>query len=178
MIKKCLIVIYNIIRLVKKKNYRNILYISPTTKIMAHKNSEYLIGKNFRTRNNVEINVREKGKLIIGNSVFLNSNTIITCRSSISIGNNCIIGPNVMIFDHDHDISNGYVEKNKYVCENIEIGKNVWIGAGSIILKESKIGDNSVIGAQSTIKGEVPPDTVYIQKTINVLKKMVKGDKF
>lgn len=172
MLKKCLIIIYNAIRMIKKKNYKNILLISPTTRIAAHKSSEYVIGKNFRTRNNIEINIREKGKFIVGNNVFINSNTIITCRDSISIGDNCIIAPNVMIFDHDHKIYNGQVKDNEYTCESIEIGKNVWIGAGCTILKGSKIGENSIIGAQSIVKGEIPANTIYIQKPNIVLRKI------
>ena len=68
-----------------------------------------------------------------------------------------------MIFDHDHKIKNGRVLHNDYELDEIIIGENVWIGAGSIILRGSKIGDNSIIAAQSVVKGEIPSNTIYIQ---------------
>ena len=102
MLKKILIIGYNVIRFIGKKSYKNILFVSPSTKIAIDKSAYCLVDNNFRTRNNVEINVREKAKLIIDDNVFINSNTIITCRDKIYIGKNTIIAPNVMIFDHDH----------------------------------------------------------------------------
>ncbi|WP_279006562.1 acyltransferase [Thomasclavelia cocleata] len=163
MLKKILIIGYNVIRFIGKKSYKNILFVSPSTKIAIDKSAYCLVDNNFRTRNNVEINVREKAKLIIDDNVFINSNTIITCRDKIYIGKNTIIAPNVMIFDHDHKIKNGRVLHNDYELDEIIIGENVWIGAGSIILRGSKIGDNSIIAAQSVVKGEIPSNTIYIQ---------------
>lgn len=170
MLKKILLVGYNAIRFMGKKSYKNILFVSLSTKIIMNNPSCCLIGHNFRTRNNVEINVRDKAKLIIDDNVFINSNTIITCRDRIYIGKNTIIAPNVMIFDHDHKIQNGRVLHNDYELNEIIIGKNVWIGAGSIILRGSKIGDNSIIAAQSVVKGEIPSNTIYIQSRKSNLK--------
>ena len=165
MLKKILLVGYNAIRFIGKKSYKYILFVSLSTKIVMDNSSCCLIGHNFRTRNNVEINVRDKAELIIDDNVFINSNTIITCRDRIYIGKNTIIAPNVMIFDHDHKIQNGRVLHNDYELNEIIIGKNVWIGAGSIILRGSKIGDNSIIAAQSVVKGEIPSNTIYIHLT-------------
>lgn len=172
MLKKILNVGYNAIRFIGKKNYKNILFVSTSTKIDINKSSYFMIGNNFRTRNNVEINVRDGARFTIENDVFINSNTIITCRDRIYIGENTIIAPNVMIFDHDHKILDGHVLHSDYVSNQIIIGKNVWIGAGSIILRGSKIGDNSIIAAQSVIKGEIPPNTMCIQFRKSDLKRL------
>ena len=34
---------------------------------------------------------------------------------------------------------------------------NVWMGAGRTVLAGAEIGDNSVIGAGSVVKGGIPP---------------------
>ena len=161
-------IVFNMMRFVGKSYYKRVFAVSASTRIDAGKN--LIIGKGFRTRNNVEINVRDNGLLEIGNSVFINSNTVITCRNSIKIGDDTIIGPNVCIFDNDHKIENGHASHNEYECDEIIIGKNVWLGAGSIILKGVKIGDNSVISAGSVVVKDIPADSVLIQKKENTLK--------
>ena len=46
------------------------------------------------------ISSRNRGKLKIGNRVYLNRNTMIVCRDSVEIGSGTTVGPNVMIYDH------------------------------------------------------------------------------
>ena len=43
----------------------------------------------------------------------------------------------------------------------IRLGENVWIGARSVLLGEVEIGDGSVIGAASVVRGNIPPGTIY-----------------
>ncbi len=74
-------------------------------------------------------------------------------------------GPNVLIYDHDHDFrAFGGLKEKKYVCERVEIGQNCWIGANSVILKGTILGDNCVVGAGSVIKGTFKDDSLIYQK--------------
>lgn len=170
MLDKLSTVIINIIRNIGKKNYRNLLCIDKTTKISIDSKAKFNVGHKFRTRKNVEINVRGSASLSIGNNVFLNSGCIITARENIQIGDNTILGPYVVIYDNDHKINNGEVEHNSYDTDPIIIGKNVWIGAGAMILRGSEIGDNCVIASGSIVKGKIDSRTALIQKR-NSLKK-------
>ena len=42
----------------------------------------------------------------------------------------------------------------------ITIGKNVWIGIASTVLPGVTIGDNSIVGANSVVTHDVPPNTI------------------
>ena len=75
----------------------------------------------------------------MGENVFFNNNCVLTCKKKIQIGNNVIIGPNVCIFDHDHDYKSPG-RAVEFVCKEIKIEDNVWIGANACILKGVKIG--------------------------------------
>ncbi|UHA57884.1 hypothetical protein KDJ21_013390 [Metabacillus litoralis] len=44
------------------------------------------------------------------------------------------------------------------------IGENVWIGSNVVILRDTHIGDNVVIAAGSVVKGNVPSNTIYLNK--------------
>jgi acetyltransferase-like isoleucine patch superfamily enzyme len=41
------------------------------------------------------------------------------------------------------------------------LGNNVWIGGNVIILKGTRIGDNSVISAGSVVSGRIPKNQVW-----------------
>ena len=96
----------------------------------------------------------------IGTDVCIGANFIIDCQKSITIGENTMFGPNVFITDHDHDYSSENW-RDEYKSEDVVIGNNVWVGANVTILKGTKIGDNSVIGAGSILKGEYKPNCIY-----------------
>lgn len=136
--------------------------ISYSTHILVRdKYSLIEIRDNLHTKRNVTIQC-DGGKIEIGNSVFINENCNIISRESIIIGDNVSIGPNVMIYDHDHDIKNGV----GFVCAPIRIDKNVWIGANSVILKGVTIGHGAVIAAGSVIRENVPSKTVAYSNNI------------
>lgn len=126
------------------------------------------IGKKIGMRNNSRIIVRDKAKVVIGKNFFLNYNSIIVSRKSLIIGDNVQIGPNVLIYDHDHDFEQEIKTGEKvYKSDDIVIGDNVWIGAGSIILKGVKIGDNCKIAAGSIVNKDVANNTLFVQKRDN-----------
>ena len=134
------------------------------------------IGKQGHIYIGHHVNIRKygklsaKGKLRISDGVSLNYNSTICAYESIDIGEHTVIGPNVCIYDHDHDISTlGGVKDNKYVTSPISIGSNVWIGANVTILKGVTIGDNSVIAAGCVVKKDIPANTILIQKKVDSL---------
>ena len=84
-------------------------------------------------------------------------------RRNITIGNGVTIGPNVCIYDHDHDIKN----KGGCVLSDVKINDNTWIGSNVTILKGVTIGEHCVIGSGAIVTKDVPANTVLIQKRIN-----------
>ena len=106
--------------------------------------------------------VEDGGRLIIGDDVGINANCYIAVHNEVRIGNNTIFGPGVVVVDQDHDYkAEGGLKAEKYKVGKVEIGNNVWIGANAVILRDTVIGDNAVIGAGCVVKGDIPCDTVY-----------------
>lgn len=145
--------------------------ISPHTEITLDRGGSLEIGSNFKMRDGAKIRVRKNAECKLGSNVSLNSFNMIACHEKIIIGDDCQLSPNVQIYDHDHDFtSENGVRDGKYKTAPIIIGNNVWIGANSVILRGTVIGDNAVIGAGCIVKGEVPPDTVLVQKRTSEYK--------
>jgi acetyltransferase-like isoleucine patch superfamily enzyme len=82
----------------------------------------------------------------IGNHVGL-SGTAITSKCNVEIGNETIIGPNVVILDSDfHNIlpiDSRWATSSKEKDKEVKIGKNVWVGMNSTILKFTHWGQFS-----------------------------------
>jgi len=72
----------------------------------------------------------------------------------------------------------GIYDRTDYVAtpKEVIIEENVWIGEKSIILKGTKIGKNSIIGAGSVVSGEVPDNVVFAGNPAREIKKLDKED--
>ena len=108
------------------------------------------------------IRVRQAGRLTLGDNISFNRNCSINCLSSIYIGDNCIFGESVKLYDHDHkfrDTSKLFSEQG-FSLGSISIGTNCWVGSNVTILKNVSIGDNVVIGANCLVYKDVPSNTL------------------
>ena len=117
-------------------------------------------------RNKKNLNISINGGLIkIGERVFFNNNVSINCQHEIIIGNDCLFGENISLYDHNHYFKgNGLIRRQGFDTMPIKIGNNVWIGSNSIILPGAIINDNVVIAAGSVVKNEVPENSLFVQK--------------
>ena len=122
------------------------------------------LGKGLHVRRNVTFEAMQDGYIEIGNGCFFNEGCMIVSKEHIVIGEKASFGPNVMVYDQDHDTYRSKETETAYRSSPIIIGKRVWIGANSVILRGSVIGDGCVIGAGCVIKGTYPPGTLVVQK--------------
>lgn len=144
--------------------------IAPSVSISITNKGQISIGNKVGIRKGSTIS-SDGGILSIADRCFINSGCVIAAHKSIMIGKGTRLGPNCMIFDHDYDFRSptGF-EKGKHLVSDVEIGENVWIGAGSIILRGTKIGNHTVIGAGCVVKGVYPNNSLVLQKRNEVCK--------
>ncbi|TYK64224.1 sugar O-acetyltransferase [Colwellia echini] len=120
-------------------------------------------GDNVSIGNNTYININctiLDGIVPIGNISTDNKGSI--SSGSISIGNDCLIGPNVQILAVSHDLEPQARRENKHnYVESISLGNNVWLGGGVIVLSGINIGDNSVVGAGSVVTKNIEANSFY-----------------
>ena len=115
------------------------------------------------------------GEIILGKYILISPGTSIRSAKKITIGESTMIASDVTITDSDwHDI----YDRTDYVAtpKEVIIEENVWIGEKSIILKGTKIGKNSIVGAGSVVSGEVPENVVYAGNPAREVKKLDQED--
>lgn len=114
------------------------------------------------------------GSISLGNYILISPGTSIRSAKSIDIGDSTMIASDVVITDSDW---HGIYDRTDYVAtpKPVKIHKNVWIGERSIILKGTRIGENSIIGAGSVVHGDIPPNSVYAGNPAKEVKKLDEG---
>lgn len=118
--------------------------------------------------------LRAQAKIQIGANTGM-SGAVICAADSITIGQNCLIGADVMIFDTDfHAIKPDNRRYNKnpadIAARKVEIEDNVFIGARSIVCKGVVIGTNTVIGAGSIVTSSIPPNVIAVGNPCRVIR--------
>lgn len=104
----------------------------------------------------------------IGDHVGIFENVLINPNSPVTIGNEVGIGTEVMIWTHGAwlDITQGFPAD----FGPVTIGDNVWIPARTIMLPNTSIGSNSVIGIGSTITKPIPSNVMAAGTPCKVIK--------
>lgn len=70
---------------------------------------------------------------------------------------------------HDNLRPNNKIAYNRFKDRNL-VGSDVWIGCNSTILRDVKIGNGAVIGANSLVNKDVPPYAIVAGNPAKVIK--------
>lgn len=112
--------------------------------------------------------------LKIGNNVGIGRNSYIAIKSKLTILDNTRFGHNVTILDNEHNFKKNELILNQEArIEDITIGEDCWIGSNVTILRGVKIGNNSVVGANSLVNKSIPPDEIWAGNPAKFIKKRI-----
>lgn len=106
--------------------------------------------------------------IVVGKNVFFNSGCRLQDHGGIFIGDNVLIGHNVVLATLDHDLAPA--NRSVLHCAPIRIGNDVWIGANVTITKGVTIGNGAVIAAGAVVNRNVAPHTVVGGVPAKVIK--------
>lgn len=128
----------------------------------------------FHRGGSIEIQPRYANSIIkIGNNILTNNNLFFCAANYIEIGDETLIGQNVAIMDHEaHGID---PDRRLQLGEigKVIVGKNVWIGNNVTILKNSEIGDNTIIAAGAVVSGKFPKNVVIGGIPAKIIKALI-----
>lgn len=108
--------------------------------------------------------------IIIGKNVFINSGCCFQDQGGIEIGNNVLIGQQVVLATLNHDLQPN--KRANMIASPIKIGNDVWIGAHATILPGVTIGDGAVIAAGAVVTKDVPKNTVVAGVPAKAIKQI------
>ena len=109
-------------------------------------------------------------------TVFLGEDIIIDgiCPENVTIKNGCQIGAGTKIVTHFYDNKKLSEHKDyhfRFYQGKVVIEEDVFIGFNCVIAKPVTIGRGSVLGANTVITKNIPPNSVIVQpESINIKK--------
>lgn len=123
------------------------------------------------------IRVGGSGLLSLGTRTVVGPYTRIMAATQVRIGARCLVSWNCSIFDSigHHMWLAGQDEAE--IEAPITIGNDVWVGPYSIIMKGVTIGDNCIIGAGSTVRRDVPPNSMAYGNPARVVGKVDRWER-
>lgn len=132
------------------------------------------IGNNCRL---VSVRIRCDGELVVGDRCFMNK-TVVVATHAVSIGEDCLLSDAYIVDTDFHNVRPE--ERNAALSPKatrpVNIENNVWVGDGCGILKGSRIGENSVVGSFSVVRGVIPSNAVAFGNPARVVKLFDRRD--
>ena len=112
--------------------------------------------------------------ITVGKHVFLNVGCKFQDQGGIFIGDETLIGHNVVLATLNHAMEPE--DRATMIPAPIHIGKRVWIGSNATVLPGVTIGDGAIVGAGAVVTKDVPGNTVVGGVPARVLRKIGKED--
>ena len=116
--------------------------------------------------------LREPGVGIsIGNQTSIGVRATIWGQGGVSIGDNCLLGPDVFIVSENHI----YERRDVPIAQQggkrlaVVVGNDCWLGAGVKVMPGVTIGSGSVVGAGSVVTRSLPEFSVAVGSPARVI---------
>ncbi len=93
-----------------------------------------------------------RGNLSFGENFNMTAESTIVCADSITFGNDCLLGWDILVMDTDehplYDKAGNRLNPNRPIV----VGNHVWIGCKCVLLKGAEVPDNTVVAAGTLLK--------------------------
>lgn len=114
------------------------------------------------------------GEIRIGNHVDIEQFCQISAAGNLSIGDQTAFGYGALVTTDDHDYTADIgtnILKQPLLVFDTTIGKCCFIGSGAKILAGTTLGDNSVVAANTVIRGVYPENSVIAGSPARIIKR-------
>jgi len=109
----------------------------------------------------------------LGDRTFVNSGLTALDVAAITVGDDCLLGPNVQLLTPTHPVDPQPRRDKLEAAEPITLGDNVWLGGGVIVCPGVTIGDNTVVGAGSVVTRDLPANVVAVGNPARVIRENI-----
>lgn len=113
--------------------------------------------------------------ITIGKNFYANFNNIFLDVCPITIGDNCMFGPNVQLYTATHPLEPVKRNSGLEFGKPITIGNNVWIGGGAVLTPGVALADNVVVAAGAVVTKSVPENCVVGGNPARIIRRIEEG---
>lgn len=132
-------------------------YLGPGFSLHMPQGGTFIVGPYVEFRRNFRAEIGPEGQVTIGANCYFTYDVIISCNTSIEIGQRCGFAQSTYVADGNHryrDLSVPFLAQG-YDYRTIRIEDDVQIHSKCTVV--NSIGTRSVIGANAVVSREIPP---------------------
>ena len=113
-----------------------------------------------------------EGTLRIGAKSVIGIRNTINCWIDISIGDACLFGDDIYVCDFDHVTTSLEVPiKDQGIVKTpVRIGPDCWLGTKVSVLRGTRVGRGSVLGAHAVARGDIPEYSIAVGAPARVVR--------
>jgi acetyltransferase-like isoleucine patch superfamily enzyme len=113
-----------------------------------------------------------EGSLRIGDKVVMGRNNTVNCYLDVEIGAATLVADWVYVTDFDHRIDDVHtpIKDQGIVKAPVRIGPDTWLGVKSSVLRGTRIGRGTVVGAHAVVRGDVPEYSIAVGAPARVVR--------
>lgn len=111
-----------------------------------------------------------------GSNVHVNLSCYFMDGATITIGDNCFIGPFTGFYTAAHPIAPEPRNEGLEQARPITVGNNCWFGANVSVMPGVTIGDNCVISAGSVVTKDMPNNSVIMGVPAKAVREINEKD--
>lgn len=126
------------------------LYLGKGTRLILGEGASLSIGAGFYLSPECIVQVNKGATLVLEDGVYMNEGCRVTVVESARIGADTLLGPNVQIYDHDHEFDRRGVS-SKLLHAPVSIGHRCWLCANTVVTRGCTIACCSLVSANSVV---------------------------
>lgn len=133
------------------------VFIPRSVEILGNDLGRIELGDHVTIGSGARLHVANRARMEIGDRVGVGPYNFFNAFDDITIGDDTMFGPMVVLISADHGMEIGKPMREQYgTYAPISIGADCWIAASAVVLKGVKVGDGAVIGAGAVVTRDVP----------------------
>lgn len=126
------------------------LYLGKGTRLILGEGASLSIGAGVYLSPECIVQVNKGATLVLEDGVYMNEGCRVTVVESARIGADTLFGPNVQIYDHDHEFDRRGVS-SKLLQAPVSIGHRCWLCANTVVTRGCSIACCSLVSANSVV---------------------------
>ena len=113
--------------------------------------------------------------LTVGEGTWIGFNCLLDGQAArLDIGRWCDISSGAQLYTHSTHLR--CAELGDKVVGPVTLEDHVFIGANSVVLPDTKIGHNSIVGALSLVRGDFPPNSLILGSPARVKRTLTRQE--
>jgi maltose O-acetyltransferase len=120
--------------------------------------------------------LRKQCRMQLGENFFANFNCVILDAAKVTIGDNCMIAPQVGLYTATHPLDPVQRATGIEFAKPITIGDNCWIGGMAVINPGVTLGDNVVVASGAVVTKSFGDNVVIGGNPAKVIKEIEQAE--